>query len=147
MVSGADVVAEARRWIGTPHRHQQRMRGEGVDCVGLVIGVARALRIVPAWFDVSGYPRQPDGSLLRECHRHMRELQREDMQPGDVIVVAFGPEPQHMGIVGDYLHSGLSIIHAMDRPGGAGKVVEHRLVLGTQMRFVGVFALPEVTRE
>ena len=34
-----DVVAAAREWLGTPFHHQARLRGVGVDCVGLVIGV------------------------------------------------------------------------------------------------------------
>jgi hypothetical protein len=37
------LVAEARRWLGTPFRHQGRIRGEGVDCIGLVLEPARAL--------------------------------------------------------------------------------------------------------
>jgi len=40
----AAVVAEARRWIGTPYRHQATVRGAGADCLGLVRGVWRALR-------------------------------------------------------------------------------------------------------
>ena len=39
-VTGQDVVAEARRWLGTPWRHQARLRGVGVDCGGLVVCVA-----------------------------------------------------------------------------------------------------------
>ena len=40
----AAVVAEARRWVGTPYRHQASVRGAGADCLGLVRGVWRALR-------------------------------------------------------------------------------------------------------
>ena len=27
------VVAEPRRWLGTPYRHQASVRGEGADCL------------------------------------------------------------------------------------------------------------------
>ena len=39
----AAVVAEARRWIGTPSVDQQTVRGAGCDCLGLVRGVWRAV--------------------------------------------------------------------------------------------------------
>ena len=37
------VLDEARRWIGTPYRHQGTRLGVGCDCLGLVRGVWRAL--------------------------------------------------------------------------------------------------------
>ncbi|MEM6579602.1 MAG: peptidase, partial [Pseudomonadota bacterium] len=40
---GTDIVAEARRWIGTPYRHQASCLGAGCDCLGLLRGVWRAL--------------------------------------------------------------------------------------------------------
>ncbi|NCO16648.1 MAG: peptidase, partial [Alphaproteobacteria bacterium] len=39
----ARIVAEARRWIGTPYVHQSSARGAGTDCLGLLRGVWRAL--------------------------------------------------------------------------------------------------------
>ncbi len=41
--SRARIVTEARRWIGTPYRHQASLRGIGCDCLGLVRGVWRDL--------------------------------------------------------------------------------------------------------
>ena len=35
------IVTEARRWIGTPYRHQAATRGAGTDCLGLIRGVWR----------------------------------------------------------------------------------------------------------
>jgi cell wall-associated NlpC family hydrolase len=37
------ILAEARRWIGTPYAHQASLRGVGCDCLGLVRGVYAAL--------------------------------------------------------------------------------------------------------
>ena len=42
-VTRADIVAEARAWIGTPYRHQASLKGVGCDCLGLVRGVWRAV--------------------------------------------------------------------------------------------------------
>ncbi|MEO6710026.1 MAG: hypothetical protein ABIP42_10650 [Planctomycetota bacterium] len=129
-VSRADVVRIARSWLDTPYQHQQRMKGVGVDCAGLVIGVARELGIVAADFDVTGYPQTPDGkSLLLLCDRFMRRVYPSEVQPGDVLVYQFHPKlgPQHMGILGDYLYGGLSLIQALGMSDGKGRVVEWNL--------------------
>jgi cell wall-associated NlpC family hydrolase len=138
-----DVVAAARSWLGTPFHHQARLQGVGVDCVGLVIGVARTLGLVPPGFDVQAYPRMPDGkSLMHLVHLHMRPLQIDQpMQPGDVVVVRFDADPQHLGILGDYRHGGLSIIHAAATP---GRVIETRLLFTPSMQYVAAFALPGI---
>lgn len=138
-----DVVAAARAWLGTPFHHQGRLQGVGVDCVGLVIGVARTLGLVAPDFNVEAYPRMPDGkSLMHLVHLHMRGLAVDEaMQPGDVVVVRFDADPQHLGILGNYRHGGLSIIHAAAEP---GRVIETRLLFSQTMRFVQAFALPGI---
>lgn len=137
-----NVVAEARTWLQTPYMHQARHKGLGVDCIGLVIGVARSLNLVPSGFDVNGYSRVPDRvSLMRHAHRHMRPIGMEQMEPGDIVVVSFDKDPQHFGILGDYRHGGLSIIHAASHHGA---VVEHRLLFSRAMSFVAAFELPGV---
>jgi cell wall-associated NlpC family hydrolase len=141
LVSGADVVACARTWIGTPFQHQQRIKGLAVDCAGLVIGVARELGLVPAEFDVTHYSRQPDGvSIQRWCQEHMLCVEQSAMRPGDVVVVAFDVRPQHLGIVGNYWHGGMSMIHAYEHA-MVHKVVEHRLLFSQAMRFSAAYRL------
>ena len=39
----AQIVAQARQWIGTPYLHQASLRGCGCDCLGLVRGVWRTV--------------------------------------------------------------------------------------------------------
>ena len=133
----ADVVAAARAWIGTPWVHQHRTQGVAVDCAGLVIGVARQLGIVPACFDVNGYERYPDGSLVSLCSTYMDPVSKADMRPGDVLVVAVDQDPQHLGILGDYRHGGLSLIHSALHRG----VIETRLMFARNLRYRGAFAL------
>lgn len=140
MKTRAEVVAEARSWAGTPWVHQQRTKGAAVDCAGLVIGVARALGLVPECFDIQGYVRVPDGSLLDRCGEVMTRIDKATMQPGDVLVVATDSEPAHMGILGDYRHGGLSLIHAANNRG----VIEHRLMFARNLRFKAAYALPGV---
>jgi cell wall-associated NlpC family hydrolase len=139
------IVSEAREWIGTPYRHQARAKGVAVDCVGLLIGVARRLGLVAPDFDVTGYTRRPDGwTLIEECERHMTRLERDFMRYGDGVIVRFDAEPQHFGFVAPYRHGGWSIIHATAK---YGCVVETRLLFGRAplaMKFVAAYRLPGI---
>ncbi len=142
MVTPAQVVAEARSWIDTPYQHQARMKVVGADCIGLVIGVAKALGLREPEFDVGGYSRTPDGSELRRgCDAQMTPIARSDIAPGHVLLLRFKTEPQHMAIVGDSPEGGLTMIHAY---AAAGKVVEHRLADVWRKRIVQAYALPGV---
>jgi cell wall-associated NlpC family hydrolase len=142
MTTRADIVAEARSYIGTPFHHQGRLKGVGVDCAGLPLCIARTFGLVEADFDVQGYPRQADGvSLLGWCDETMQRIGRSDMQRGDVVVVAYDEHPQHLGILGDYLHGGLSIIHSSSV---AKRVIETRLMFTRSMRFQAAYVLPGV---
>ena len=143
MVTRAQVVAEARGWLGTPFEHQGRVRGAGVDCIGLLIGVAQSLGLTQ--FDVTGYGRTPSAGMLQDgCRTHMRPLALADVQPGDVLLMRFVREPQHVALVGDYVHGGLSVIHSYQ---GAGGVVEHRLDDVWRRRVVVAFEVPGVVNE
>ena len=141
MITRAQVVAEARTWIDTPWIHQHRAKGVGVDCIGLIICVARDLGISAPDTDYTGYGRRPDGALLSLCDQHMVRISRDAMQPGDVLVLAVENDPQHMGIIGDYRHGGLSLIHAASK---AGRVIETRLMFAANQKFRGAYALPGV---
>lgn len=136
-----EIVSIARRWLGTPFHHQARLEGVGVDCVGLVICIARELGAVAKDWDVKGYGRVPDGvQLMRHLDDRLDAITQEEMRPGDVVLVAFDSHPQHVGIVGDYTHGGLSIIHAS---GAHGRVLETRLLFTKAMRFAGAYRFRE----
>ncbi len=144
-MTGADVVAEARRWLGTPYRHQAHTRGVGADCGGLIGGVAIALGLLAAdWWErefapvYGGYGRQPDGTLQALCDATMHSIPAGAYTVGDVLLISFEREPQHLGIVADYVHGGHSIIHAMSR---TGRVAEHRLAPEWQRRVVAAYRL------
>lgn len=137
-VSGAEVVAEARRWLGTRYRHQGRSR-EGVDCIGLPVCV-RAAMALPV-LDSEGYPKRSTGTeMLDYCRANMLSIDRARIQPGDVLVQMNGLV-RHIAIVGDYLGGGLSIIHA-HLPNK--KVIECRLDDAFMAHVRGCFRFPEV---
>lgn len=145
-VTRFDVVRQARLWLDTPFKHQHRARGHGVDCAGLVIGVARELGLVAPDFDINGYPRSPDGKeLLAECDRFMTRIPLWELKPGHVLVIRFDRHPQHLGIVGDYMVGGLSLIQALGEADGKGRVIEWNLAKPRKgWKPVAAYALPGV---
>lgn len=116
-------IAAARACIGVRWRHQGRSL-RGVDCGGLVVFALRAVgRSVS---DSTAYGREPyRGSLEATLRANFGEpLPADQMQLGDVVLMRFAGEPSHVGILGDYLYGGLSLIHAYAK---GKKVIEHRL--------------------
>jgi NlpC/P60 family putative phage cell wall peptidase len=86
----AQIVAEARSWIGTPYRHQASLKGVGCDCLGLVRGVWRELigteperapPYAPDWAEASG-----DESLAAAAARHLAAVPLDQFTPGDVLL-------------------------------------------------------------
>ena len=134
------IVQEARSWIGTPFHHQGRVKGAGVDCVGLVIGIAKHFEL--SEFDTTNYSHIPDGEVLQAlCEEHMVRINLVDLEVGDVLLFRFNERPQHLAIVGDYPYGGFSIIHAYSV---AKKVVETRLDEYWNDLIVAAYRLPGV---
>lgn len=121
-VTRAQVIAEARSWVGTPFHHQGRLKGVGVDCAGLLICVGKELGLSD--FDVTGYARVPDGRMLQaHCDAHLIRIARDEVRPGDVLLMRWRRYPQHVAIMADGGEP-CSIIHAYE---DVGRCVEHRL--------------------
>jgi uncharacterized phage protein (TIGR02218 family) len=98
-VETAEIVAAARTWLGTPWRHQGRLKGVAVDCGGLILGVGREFGLLD--FDVHAHGRIPDGQQLRVlCDRHLVSKPIAEAAPGDVLLMRFTRHPQHLAIVG-----------------------------------------------
>ncbi len=142
MTTRDDIVRVARSYIETPFAHMQRLPGLGMDCAGVLVCAARQLGLVPQDFDVPAYTPVPDGrSMLAWCNEYMKPVSRFDMQAGDAIVVITDKHPQHLAILGDYLHGGFSIIHAANTA-HPPRVIETRLLFSRAQRFVAAYSLP-----
>lgn len=135
------VVAEARRWLGTPYRHQASVRGEGADCLGLVRGVWREVvgaepEPVPAyrpdWAEVGGRE-----ILLEAARRWLVETPVQEAAPGDVLLFRMSPGAmvKHCAVLSAVDGPEPKIIHAY----WGRAVVESWLEPWWRARLVGAF--------
>ena len=135
-----EIIAAARTWLGTPWRHQGRLKGVAVDCGGLIIGVGRELGLLD--FDTRAYGRIPDGQQLRAlCEQHLTPKPIAEATPGDVLLMRFTRHPQHLAIVGDR-GDPFSLIHAY---ADAGACVEHGADLKWLRRIVAAYSFKQPT--
>lgn len=128
-MTGAAVVAEARRWIGSPFVHAGMDRETGCDCAGLILGVGRACGLTEKHLPTYGPQTSPE--VLLET-LGLTDLQlvyfgcgpsgipEEWMlaegwgaaEPGDVVVLLVAaprgrPHPRHLAY-----WTGSGLIHA-----------------------------------
>jgi len=141
---GAQVVAVARGWLGTPYRHQAACRGAGCDCLGLVRGVWREVmgpepERPPAYSMDWSEPAREE-VLWRAAARHLVARPLGPGAPGDVILFRMraGGVAKHLGIVSE-CGPGAGFIHAYAGHG----VVETALSAPWRRRIVARFAFPE----
>lgn len=116
-----EIVQEARQWLGTPFRHRGRLKGVGVDCIGLAVGVARALGMPVT--DRLGYPRRPDAETLRAgLSGQLERLDPDQAIPGDLLRLSVNGKATHVGILSRLPDGRPGLIHAY---APCRKVVEH----------------------
>lgn len=134
MASSQQLVGAARRYVGTPFRHQGRSTA-GLDCVGLLVRVAWDCGLTVR--DRDGYGREPHRGLLRAGLQE-NLIPVTDMQPGDVLEMRIVSDPQHVA-----LYTGTTLIHALWQRGG-GAVREHSFDQRWRDRVVRVYRFPGV---
>lgn len=138
MTKREQIVAKAREYIDTPFHHEGRVKGAGVDCIGLLVGVAHELGIPVE--DKLTYGKFGEGAYLRAALERCLDPVKGDPRPGDLLLMQLGEEfhePQHMAIVTD-----IGIVHAVNRGRSrkTSKVVEHRLTKHFRDAIVSVWS-------
>lgn len=142
-MSGGEIVALARGWIGTPYRHRASVRGAGADCLGLVLGVWRerfgaAPEAPPAYaaaWSAAG------GELWQGLRRHMAEcLAEAPLRPGQVILFRMRERaaPRHLGILAQ-AGAAASFVHAYS----GHAVMENALSAPWRRRIAARFEFPQ----
>lgn len=120
-----DIIAAASECLDTPFRHQGRVVGLGLDCVGVLVHCAGRLGL--PLDDRMGYARNPfDGQLDKALNAqpYLRRVSRADMHAGDVLSMRITKAPQHVAIHAGKINGHDYIIHGSSEH---GKVCMHRL--------------------
>lgn len=141
---GDEVVAAARRWIGTPYHHQASRIGVGADCLGLIRGVWREVYGADAetppgysrdWGEASG-----EETLLEAALRHLVPRGREAPELGDVLIFRMRPGAvaKHAAV----LATPDTMIHAMEHC----RAAEVALNAWWRRRLAACFAFPGTIR-
>lgn len=98
---------EALTWIDTPFHSNQKSKGTGADCIGLIVGIAEACGIPLEYWN--NYSLRPDGTLEKELRRQMIFRGRHAVpEIGDVILMSFEQTPHHVAMHiggGEIIHS------------------------------------------
>ena len=138
------IVAEARRWIGTPYWHQASLCGTGTDCLGLVRGLWRSLygtepRQVPAYTRDWGEVGEAE-PLMEAARALMHEVPQDAAGAGDMLLFRMrrGAVAKHLGILTSDAVDAPAFVHAYDRVG----VVESPLSLAWRRRVAAAFRFP-----
>lgn len=149
----AEIVAEARSWVDTRFLHLGRVKGAGVDCIGLVISVARAVGFHVV--DTEWYPQRPiygffemavDSQTLpvtfdAELWRRDPHGYRGELLPGDLMKFSYGRDnQQHIGIVTE-VQPHIRFVHAYAI---VGKVQETLFEKSWHPRFRGARRFKEL---
>ncbi len=138
-----DIITAARRWIGTPYRHQASLKGAGCDCLGLVRGVWRdiygAEPELPPPYAASWAESSHHEALADAGFRHLEPVASLLFEPGDVLLFRWRSHlpAKHAAIVS----SNTRMIHAHD---GAA-VCEVSISTWWRRRLAFVFRFPDLT--
>lgn len=134
------IVSQARTWLGTSFKHQGRIKKTiynkgGVDCLGLIICVAKELNINSGVFDKDGkeipvykfddleYSKNSDPEkLLNGFSKACIEINLSEAKPADIILFKFEGLPKHLAIITNVEKDKITIIHSFLR---VGRVIEH----------------------
>jgi len=132
------IVAEAQAWLGTRFHHMQCLKGAGVDCLGLIYGVYRAVGLVG---EVKIPFYRPDFMHHRSGEDYLEGLLQygrvvERAEPGDVALFRYGRVFGHGAIVVEWPR----LIHAFAERGEVcwgdgeqGRLAGHRPIVFVSM--------------
>ena len=115
MITDADIILEARSWVGTPWKHGVARKGWGTDCGQFLIEMFKTFGWVRPDFKVMpynvDYSLHNTKSLMREELERLgaQELaDKADVQVGDVLLFLNGKCEAHTGLFiggGNFVHA------------------------------------------
>ena len=131
---GDEAVAAARQCLGTPFRHQGRVPGAGLDCLGLILHVGAAvgcpLAAPRAYAHDPAHYNLLAGAESNACLARVMDLSA--LQAGDILLIQIGAHVRHMAV-----YTGDTMIHVWG--GGVNQVCEHGIDTRWRRRVVAAY--------
>jgi NlpC/P60 family putative phage cell wall peptidase len=99
------VIAEARKWIGTPFKHDTEVPGAGADCAHLINAVYFAKGHMPHLTfphyspDFWKHTENKEQHIVENAKKYFREIKAEEAKPGDWVVMFIGRCWAHCAII------------------------------------------------
>ncbi len=141
MIVRERIVEEALTWEGTPYHHQAKLKGVGVDCAMLVVGIAQQIGALPKDINIKVYSP--------EWHLHNKEEMMcdliesyhceltDELLPGNILTFKYGRVQSHLGILlndNQFIHARVDI----------GKVVINELGEEFLKRLGRIYTFPGI---
>ncbi len=124
--------------MGTKFRHQGRVPGVGVDCVGVVVCALKAAGGLVN--DKTDYSRIPsNGVLVKSIKEHCDQINRSEVTLGDIMLFHFGHEPQHVAVITSM--DPITLTHAYS---SSGKVVKNGFDDVWERRLIACFRIKDM---
>lgn len=147
MPTKEQIVGKAREYVGTPFRHQGRIKGLGLDCVGLPLCVGEDLGLKDKdgkpflKTDNANYSDQPQDQFVhQEAVRRMIAIPSSELRDGDMVTLKVPSIPCHVAIISTVCGV-RGMIHAY---APSKKCVEHVMDKKWERRIEGCFRFPGV---
>lgn len=139
IITGAEVVAQARTLMGTRFRHRGETP-EGVDCSGVCVCVGKRLGQIPEDYERPTYGLRPDPRVFLQMLRFGRVIDRAEVRDGDVLLLSHGSDytkVRHCAVRATYEPKGWpTLIHI--HPGASiARVSEHTFDEVWERRILG----------
>ncbi len=137
------IVQEALTWRDTPYHNAAALKGVGCDCAGLVIGIAKALALLPLdwqplYYSPDWHLHRNEELLLQTLHDlRFPVVSAVARQPGDILLMQYGRVCSHTAIL--VACNPPYIIHAAR---DYGRVVHQRLDTTLAARVRSCYTFP-----
>lgn len=130
------IIAAARECLETPFHHQGRVVGVGMDCAGVLVHILQRHGL--PYVDERGYPRYPYHGLMQrilDSQPSLLKISRKQLEAGDVLLMRYRSEPQHVAI-----YTVATIIHGSSEH---GRCVEHTLDSHARFRVTAAYRIAD----
>lgn len=144
MIDNTLLPQNPRSYLGVQFCHQGRSRETGLDCIGFLLADLhdRGWKpLSPETSEMMAYSRFPDGVMLKKyLSLEADPVEWGEKKQGDIVLMAYGRDPQHVGLLLDRNGGGFNVIHSVSGKG----VVEHIYDDVWMKRLVGIYRIKEV---